>query len=320
LSNGRDLVDEKARVTIADVNDGRDFIIDREAARIFGIIVGVQTWDNVNKPEVLMERGWEYLASQKMLGVTLELSAVDLQLLGVDVNAIRIGNRMRVISEPHGVNEMMTVVKIERDLDRADATSITLGARRATLIDSGNDKLSNMADEIHRSTEANYSTTGQVREVIEHTSATLSSQIDQTAAQILLGVAEQYVTRSNIGEYIEERAAELALTSDQLMLRFEELLAYAQNIDGEINQYQRELSTWIRFSIDGMTMGKADSPFNSTIDNERLAFLQNGRVVAYIAHNKMYITDAEVTNSLIIGKFAFIPRANGNLSFTWIGG
>ena len=43
--------------------------------------------------------------------------------------------------------------------------------------------------------------------------------------------------------------------------------------------------------------------------------MQNGAEVAYMSNSKMYITEADITNSLHLGKFAFIPRPNGSLDF-----
>ena len=38
-------------------------------------------------------------------------------------------------------------------------------------------------------------------------------------------------------------------------------------------------------------------------------------VSAYLSNKRLYVLDAEFLKSAQIGKFAFIPRANGNLSF-----
>ena len=61
------------------------------------------------------------------------------------------------------------------------------------------------------------------------------------------------------------------------------------------------------------------------LDNTRLAFKQNGVVIAYFSNNSLMITDAEVRNRLSFGTadngyFDFIPRANGNLSVRYRNG
>lgn len=41
--------------------------------------------------------------------------------------------------------------------------------------------------------------------------------------------------------------------------------------------------------------------------------------VAYISDSKLYITQAEILTDLQLGKFAYTPRNNGNLSLLWKG-
>jgi hypothetical protein len=43
--------------------------------------------------------------------------------------------------------------------------------------------------------------------------------------------------------------------------------------------------------------------------------LQDGAEVSYFSNRKLYVTDAHFLHSLQLGSFAFMPRANGNLSF-----
>ncbi|MCD0153253.1 hypothetical protein HK327_11275, partial [Streptococcus agalactiae] len=52
------------------------------------------------------------------------------------------------------------------------------------------------------------------------------------------------------------------------------------------------------------------------IENERIVFLESGVESAYWHNRKFYAVDGEFINSLKLGKFAFIPRQTGNLSFT----
>jgi hypothetical protein len=79
-----------------------------------------------------------------------------------------------------------------------------------------------------------------------------------------------------------------------------------------------ELIKYIRFKDGTITLGIVDNPLTMTLSNNRLSFQQNGVEVAYISNNQLYIYDGEFLNSLKIGRFAFIPRSNGNLSFTYV--
>ena len=56
------------------------------------------------------------------------------------------------------------------------------------------------------------------------------------------------------------------------------------------------------------------------LSEQKLSFYQGIDEVAYFSNNKLYVTDAEILDRLQLGKFAFIPRSNGNLSFRYLGG
>ena len=47
--------------------------------------------------------------------------------------------------------------------------------------------------------------------------------------------------------------------------------------------------------------------------------MQGGYEVAYLSNSKLYVTYANILNSLQIGNFAFVPRSSGNLSFKKVG-
>ena len=53
--------------------------------------------------------------------------------------------------------------------------------------------------------------------------------------------------------------------------------------------------------------------------NDRLAFYMNDTEVAYLSDNKLYVTQAEILARLQIGKFAYEPQSNGNLSVIYTG-
>lgn len=55
------------------------------------------------------------------------------------------------------------------------------------------------------------------------------------------------------------------------------------------------------------------------LSEQKLSFYQGTDEVAYFSNNKLYVTDAEILDRLQLGKFAFIPRSNGNLSFRYLG-
>ena len=66
-------------------------------------------------------------------------------------------------------------------------------------------------------------------------------------------------------------------------------------------------------------IGKAGNPLTFRVVNDRLAFYMNDTEVAYLSDNKLYVTQAEILARLQIGKFAYEPQPNGNLSVIYTG-
>ena len=77
--------------------------------------------------------------------------------------------------------------------------------------------------------------------------------------------------------------------------------------------------TYMTFDEDGLVIGKTGNPFTFRVVNDRLAFYMNDTEVAYLSNNKLYVTQAEIISKLIIGRFAFEPQTNGNLSLIYNG-
>lgn len=306
------------RLTIASVNGGLDYVYDADAVALYGWIFRTVEYDDVTLPENLMTRGYSELAVQKLLNITLELSAVDLSMLGVEVDSIKLGDSIRVISEPHNVDEWMIISKLDIDIEDAAKTKITLGSTRRSLTDETTDRLNGIVEKVTK-IESDYVIGDQIRDV-KNDVLSLDSKITQTAENIRIDVDRDFVSKGNFDIYQESVSSSFTQTAADITLAFNKVQGNVNTVDGKVDANQLMLETYIRFDEDGIELGKSGSPFISKLSNTELAFLQNGQKVAYISNNKLYITDAEVNNKLTIGKpsngyFDFIPRDNGNLSF-----
>lgn len=152
-------------------------------------------------------------------------------------------------------------------------------------------------------------------------------------------VSEMYVAKSegseegSVAELKDFIASYVNQIANKIELRFVEIQETTQTTKDqvdknkeEIEKNKLELETYIRFSMEGMEIGKLvdgnTSPFSLLISNEKISFRSYLTEVAYIMYDKLYITDVHVTNKLILGKtdrgfFEFIPRTSGNLSLKW---
>lgn len=69
------------------------------------------------------------------MSVTLEIKAVDLHLIDVDTETIKLGDYIRVISEPHSLDEYFLCTKIVTDLLNPANTEFTLGTSLSAMTD-----------------------------------------------------------------------------------------------------------------------------------------------------------------------------------------
>lgn len=121
------------RLTIESVNGGKDYLEDTEAVSLYGRIVGTQTWEDVTVPANLKAKGQEYLTHARNLTTTIELTAIDLHLVDVDIDRIKLGDMLRVVSPPHKIDKYMMVSKREYNLVNPQDDKIVLGDTIAAL-------------------------------------------------------------------------------------------------------------------------------------------------------------------------------------------
>ena len=151
----------------------------------------------------------------------------------------------------------------------------------------------------------------------------IDNSIVQAQESILSNVANKYADNITITELQSNLSSQLTQTNANIDLRFNTVNDYTIKVDGQLQQYKKEVETNIRFNKNGMQLGKLDSPFMASLDNTKLAFLENNKEVAYISNNKMHITQVEISTNLKIGDeekgfFTWQQGANGNLSLKWL--
>jgi hypothetical protein len=140
----------------------------------------------------------------------------------------------------------------------------------------------------------------------------LKSMIEQSADSIMMGVLQEYATNDQVTEAIGTLYTQL---KDSFEFAFTTIETTIQDNDANTRQEFEEIRKYIRFEDGDIIIGQSDNELRLRIENDRITFYDNVDEVAYVSNHKLHITEAEVLTSIIIGNYAFIPRANGNLSF-----
>lgn len=130
-SNGNDL----GPLTIATVNNNKDYIENETAISLFGRIEHSEEWSDISNETTLKNLGTEWLNKNIEMSAALTLKAVDLHLIDVDVAQIRLGDWVRVISLPHRIDKTFQCIKIVYDLASPDQTEYSFGINLKGLTD-----------------------------------------------------------------------------------------------------------------------------------------------------------------------------------------
>ena len=125
--------DTDKRLTVAAVNDGKDFITDADAVDKYGFICKQQVWDDVTEASNLLTKGKAYLASLVNIASSIEITAADLAGIDMNMKTFRLGSKVQVISPPHGINQLFVVQKLSVDLLNPASNKLTLGGMLETF-------------------------------------------------------------------------------------------------------------------------------------------------------------------------------------------
>ena len=306
------------RLTIKSVNNGVDYVYDEEAVALYGWIFDTVVWDDVTNAGNLLTKAQKELTSRRLLSVRLELNAIDLHLLDVDIERIKLGDKIKVVSEPHGVNQYMTVSSMVINIEDPAQNSICLGHSVTSLTDITNNE--GVKDKVEEAfTDYGIlSDMSSIKQEVKH----VSSEIARSTDTILMQVSEIYASKDDVSAINRELTTQMQIQSDSIDFRFSTFKNETDTINGIITSNQELLEEYIRFQGALIELGRVGNAFVAKLSNDKLAFLEDGLEIAYISNKKLYITDAEVKNKLTIGNpengyFDFIPRKNGNLSVKW---
>lgn len=163
-------------------------------------------------------------------------------------------------------------------------------------------------------------------EAVNEESIKRQSAIETKANEITSKVSETYVSNSAFEHYQKDVTSRFTQTKDNFEWTIDENIKTAKKeIGGQIDSVNGtlkgltdttdEIKSYMSFDKDALTLGKSGNKFKTQITNQEWAILKDSEKVTYINDKTMYITDGQFTESLKVGNFGFVPRANGSLDF-----
>ena len=131
----------EAYLTVESVNDGSIYVVSDSAVKAYGWIEKVVRWDDVSTPSALLSKAKEYLSDIQFDAMSIELKALDLHYLNINVEAVKLLDKIRVLSKPHGMDRYFPVSRLEIPLDSPDDTLFTLGDKVNQSLTNVNNKI-----------------------------------------------------------------------------------------------------------------------------------------------------------------------------------
>lgn len=131
-----------------------------------------------------------------------------------------------------------------------------------------------------------------------------ASLVEKVENKLTSTMVENYVAKSDIGEYTSEAIADYEVGGRGI----EQFFTLAESVAGEV----RELSGFVKSGIlDDETVGieigsfggDESCPFKVRLSENRLSFWEGGCEVAYLSDSTLYVTKAEIKGALILGNY-----------------
>ena len=116
------------RLDIKSVNNNLDYVSDSIAVSNFGWIYKTVVWDNVTDANILKSKGEKYLTDSQFDNLIIEATALDMHLIDNNEMSIRLSDKIRIVSKPHGLKDKyFRLTKQTIYLNNPENNTITLG-------------------------------------------------------------------------------------------------------------------------------------------------------------------------------------------------
>lgn len=195
-----------SNLKINDVNNGKDYIEVDGAKAKWGNKYLLKSFSGISDASTLLKEAKQYIKNHyEELPESLEITAIDLKLLGVNVESIHVGDVVRVTSTPNGVNKDYTCSAISYNLSQFGKTKYTLGKPKQDFTKKYNQNSSSTSSAIN---DTNFSL-GRTNGRLSETQSKLEKYITATDDTLAL-MHENILLNAN---HIEANAKQIELNA-----------------------------------------------------------------------------------------------------------
>lgn len=330
---GAKLTDEEGneteeRLDITSVNDGIDYIESEEALQAFGIRYSTVIFDDVTVASNLLAKGKAYLAENNKVQIKYTINALDLSLLGLDINDFDVCNYHPIKNSLLGIDDIARIIKKTVNVVDESQSTFEIGDNFKTLSDlqaereetfantvqtlqnAQNDLKKYVANEVEASSK-------ELKEIVVVQNTTMTNDFEQ----ILFNALQSYTETGDFEAYQNIVSSQLALLAEQMTLQFTETTKHIEDVNGALQEQLNTVTKYFTFDIDGLSIGQVDNPNRVVIDNDEISILVNGVTVQkFDAQGQALIPELHITNKLNLFGYVIEEDSKGNVNCAYAGG
>lgn len=152
----------RPRITIADLNGGKDYLDIPDLQQEFGIINGTQTWDDVHEPQNLLRKANEWIQAQSATNTQWTISALELP----EYSTFKVSDRYLFINPGIVEPQMLRVTQKQIDLTKPYESSLTIAEKSYGLTEYQTKLQRSLGkiDDLRRLQQSNASQISQLRQ------------------------------------------------------------------------------------------------------------------------------------------------------------
>lgn len=299
------------RLTIKEVNGGKNYIESADGIARYGRIVKVQTWDDVTIADNLLTKAKVALDDMLYLIESIEINAVDMARVGQNITNFKMNSKIHVVSNYHNINDYFVPMKMTFYPFKASQNKITLNSTKKTLTESSNltsanyTTIINNVETLINNSALNVPT--QIASSINNLRQELTTIIEQTSTSIITEVSESYYQIGD-NDPIKQLQTILEQTKDYFEFTFNEFNSNLESAINSSNEEFSQLTQYIRFEDGSIFIGDNNSEFSAKFSKNGIELYQGTYKAMVLDTNGISI------NSIKMGNFILASRSNGNLS------
>lgn len=261
----------KDGITIYSVNNNSIYLENSTAVNKYGKIIHYKKFSDISKPADLLAKARKYLnLHAKVYPNDLTVKAVDLQLIGESDSPLELGDRINVVSSPHGINQTMQCVEIDIDIQNIENNSYTIGSVMPPD-GQGVKAISSRQASSRRSSSTRANTVSDTLDSLGQDVRANSNNINVNAENIAVNAQHIAINAENIAV----AAQNISIAAQTIDIKAQELTATFESESGDlsatITATATEIKSHMTDEVDDVasTITQTASSFTTSITNAK---------------------------------------------------